>query len=63
MQISAYFIAYWERTGIKPGGGQVWISCEDGTPQIFDMSIDTIKKFSKKFLLLVEEFHKRYENS
>lgn len=63
MQISAYFIAYWERTGIKPGGGQVWISCEDGTPQTFDMSIDTIKKFSKKFLQLVKEFHRQYENS
>lgn len=63
MQISAYFIAYWERTGIKPGGGSIWISCEDGTSQIFDMNTTMIKRFSKKFLLLVEEFHKRYENS
>lgn len=63
MQISAYFIAYWERTGIKPGGGEIWISCEDGTPQIFNMDVNMIKKFSAKFLGLVKEFHKRYENS
>lgn len=63
MQICAYFIAYWERTGQRPNGGEIWISCEDGTPQVFSMSGDTIKKFSKKFLRLVKEFHKRYENS
>lgn len=63
MQICAYIIAYWERTGNRPSGGSIWISCEDGSSQIFDMDYNKIKKFSAKFLTLVKEFHQRYENS
>lgn len=61
MQIAAYSLAYWEMNGIKPHGGEIWISNEaDEFPQIFEMSFKDITFYGKKFLELVKEFHKKY---
>ncbi len=60
MQVAAYFIAYWERSGIKPCGGEIWISCETGEVQIIEMDIEMIKTYGAKFLKLVKGFHEKY---
>lgn len=58
LQISAYFIAYWEMTGVKPHGGEIWIAVENGDPQIFSVTFSEIKHYAKEFLLLVKKYHK-----
>lgn len=60
-QIAAYFIAYWEMTGQKPTGGQIWISNEqDNEPQIFEVTFDDIKIHGAEFLSMVKNFHETY---
>lgn len=61
LQISAYFIAYWEMTGEKPIGGEIWISNEyDDHPQIFKLNHIDLKYYSTKFLKMVKAYHKQY---
>ena len=51
MQIAAYSLAYWEMNGVKPEGGEIWISNEvDNDPQCFKMNSDDIKYYFKEFL-------------
>lgn len=57
MQISAYFLAYWEMNGIKPTGGEIWIAVENDEPQIFEVTWDDIKVYGKEFLSLVKKYH------
>jgi len=60
-QIAAYFIAYWEMTGKKPAGGQIWISNEeDNEPQVFEVTLDDIKKHGAEFLQMVKNYHAKY---
>jgi genome maintenance exonuclease 1 len=64
LQISAYFLAYWEMTGEKPQGGEIWISNEyDYYPQIFELSVEDIKIYSKKFLQMVKSYHEQYSHT
>jgi ATP-dependent exoDNAse (exonuclease V) beta subunit len=61
LQISAYFLAYWEMTGERPCGGEIWISNEvEPYPQIFKLNLEEIKRYSKKFLQLVKLYHEQY---
>ena len=61
MQIAAYSLAYWEMNGVKPSGGEIWISNEtDAFPQIFEMTFEDITFYGKKFLNLVKDFHEKY---
>jgi CRISPR/Cas system-associated exonuclease Cas4 (RecB family) len=61
MQIAAYSLAYWEMNGVKPEGGEIWISNEsDAFSQVFEMTFDDISFYGKKFLSLVKEFHEKY---
>lgn len=60
LQISAYFLAYWEMTGIKPHGGEIWIAVEDNVPQVFEVTWNEIQVYAKEFLTLVKEYHKLY---
>ena len=63
LQISAYFIAYWEMTGEKPESGEIWISNEyDSFPQIFTLSFEELKYYSKKFLQMVKSYHEQYSH-
>lgn len=58
MQISAYFLAYWNMHGIKPTGGEIWIAVENDEPQIFEVTWEDIKEYGKEFLSLVKQYHK-----
>jgi hypothetical protein len=61
MQISAYFVAYWEMFGIKPQRAEIWISNEqDHFPQIFTLDQSAIKEYYVKFIELVKGFHSKF---
>ena len=60
LQISAYFMAYWEMHGIKPHGGEIWIAVENDEPQIFEVTWEDIQEYGKEFLGMVKEYHKLY---
>lgn len=46
LQVSAYAIAIWQRCGIKPDGGEIWIANEiTPEPQRFVMSFEEIKYY------------------
>lgn len=61
LQISAYFVAYWELTGSKPNRGEIWISNEESDePQIFTLSYEDIKKYYKEFIDMVKAYHIKY---
>ena len=61
VQGSSYFIAYWERSGIKPNGVEIWISNEeDSIPQIFKLTVDDIKHYFKEFQRRLKMFQEKY---
>ena len=50
IQASAYVIAFWERTGIRPKYVEIWIANElDACPQIFALTESDIKIYFKMF--------------
>ena len=61
LQASAYYIAYWEMTGVKPEGGEIWISNEqEGFPQVFEIYEKDMQYYGAKFLTMVKDFHAKY---
>lgn len=57
VQASAYWVAYWERTGIKPDGVEIWIANEkDDIPQIFSVDNGQIRLYFKEFQERLETF-------
>lgn len=61
LQISAYYLAFWERFGRKPNGGEIWIAIENEIyPQIVEIDDETIKKCLVVFLNMVKKFHNKY---
>jgi len=63
MQISAYYVAYWELYGIQPDRCEIWISNEeDSEPQIFILDKNEVKIWYGKFIELVKAYHAKYGN-
>ena len=59
LQLSAYFIAYYERTGIMPDGCELWIANEaDTKPQLFTLTREDIKVYFIKFTKRLNTFNK-----
>lgn len=57
IQASAYYIAYWERTGTKPSGVEIWIANEkQHIPQVFKLVEKDIKWYFKEFTKRLETF-------
>ena len=51
LQCGAYFIAYWDRTGIKANGGEIWIANEeDNIPQCFTLTQSDLEFYAKEFM-------------
>ena len=51
LQCGAYFIAYWDRTGIKANGGEIWIANEeDNIPQCFSLTQSDLEFYAKEFM-------------
>lgn len=50
MQAAAYWIAYWDRTGNKATGGEIWIANEiDSIPQCFSLTEEDLKFYFQAF--------------
>lgn len=57
VQASAYWVAYWERTGIKPDGVEIWVANEkDDIPQVFTLDNSEIRQYFKMFQERLETF-------
>jgi genome maintenance exonuclease 1 len=51
IQMAAYYIAYWDRTGIKADGAEVWIANEkDNIPQTFSLTQSDLDFYAKEFI-------------
>ena len=60
IQASAYYIAYWDRTGIKPNGAEIWIANEiEDFPQVFKLTNEDVKYYFKEFANRLKEFHEK----
>lgn len=50
IQGSAYWVAFWERSGIKPDGVEIWIANEvQDKPQTFSLTNDDVKYYFRQF--------------
>lgn len=64
LQVSAYAIAIWQRTGIKPDGGEIWIANElTDEPQLFVLDFDEIKFFFSLFKERLRRFNEIKKNA
>ena len=64
LQVSAYSVAIWQRYGVKPDGGEIWIANElDDQPQKFILSLDDIKFFFGLFKERLKRFNEIKKNA
>jgi hypothetical protein len=57
LQASAYYVAFWERTGIRPVGAEIWIANEiEDCPQIFTLTESDVKYYFAEFKKRLIEF-------
>lgn len=60
LQVAAYSIAYWERTGTKPDGAEIWISTEpEEVPQNFKMTFEDIRHYFTLFKERLDIFNSK----
>lgn len=58
LQGAAYFVAYWERSGVKPNGIEIWIANEiDYAPQTFRLTESDISFYFKEFQNRLSKFN------
>ena len=61
IQTGAYFIAYWDRTGIKADGAEIWIANEeDNLPQCFSLTQQDLEFYSKEFMRRLKMFKQKF---
>ncbi len=61
IQAGAYFIAYWDRTGIKADGAEIWIANEeDNIPQCFLLTQEDLEFYSKEFMRRRKMFKQKF---
>lgn len=61
LQLSAYFNAYYQMTGIELDKAELWISCEIDPPQLVEISKEELKIWLKHFLRLVKGYHEKFD--
>lgn len=62
IQTSAYFIAYWDRTGIKADGAEIWIANEiDNLPQTFSLTQRDLEFYSNEFIRRRKLFKEKFD--
>lgn len=63
IQGSAYFIAIWERLGIKPDGVEIWIASEtEDIPQCFALTTKDVKYYFQQFINRLKQFNNKYHD-
>lgn len=61
LQAAAYWLAYWDRTGIKANGAEIWIANEqEERPQRFILTVKDLEFYLKEFLKRRETFREMY---
>lgn len=61
VQASAYWVAYWERTGNKPDGVEIWIANEkDDIPQVFSLDNGEIRLYFQQFQERLKTFKENH---
>lgn len=60
MQVSAYSVAQYDRHGEAPQRAEIWISCETGELQVFELEKDMLKQRFVEFRELVRGFHAKH---
>lgn len=61
LQASAYWLAYWDRTGIKARGAEIWIANEvEPIPQKFMLTESDLQLYLKQFLARRKVFKEMY---
>ena len=61
IQGSAYFIAHWERSGVKPDGVEIWIANEEeNIPQTFSLTAEDVKYYFTEFIKRLKQFKQLY---
>ena len=64
LQSAAYYVAFWERTGIKADGVEIWISNEiDYCPQTFSLTAEDVKYYFKEFTNRLDTYKKQLEDA
>jgi len=62
IQTSAYFIAYWDREGIKADGAEIWIANEeDNLPQTFSLTQSDLEFYSNEFIKRRKAFKEKFD--
>lgn len=60
-QTAAYWVAYWDRTGIKADGAEIWIANEiDLMPQCFELDQEDLKRYYKSFMEIRKSFRDKF---
>jgi len=60
-QTAAYWVAYWDRTGIKCDGAEIWIANEvDLMPQCFTLDQDDLIEYYKNFMEIRKAFKGKF---
>ena len=61
LQASAYFIAYWDMSGKKADGAEIWIANEvDNLPQKFTLTQSDLEFYAKEFIKRRKMFQDKY---
>ena len=64
LQIAAYYVAFWERTGIKADGVEIWIANEiDYCPQTFSLTAEDVKYYFKEFTNRLNKYKEQLEEA
>ena len=61
IQTGAYFVAYWDMTGIKADGAEIWIANEeDNIPQCFTLTQSDLEFYAKEFMRRRKMFKEKF---
>jgi len=61
LQASAYFIAYWDMSGKKADGAEIWIANEvDNLPQKFTLTQSDLQFYAKEFIKRRQMFQDKF---
>ncbi len=62
LQAAAYFIAYWDMSGQKADGAEIWIANElDNLPQTFSITQSDLEFYAKEFMKRRKTFKEKFD--
>ena len=62
LQAAAYFIAYWDMSGKKADGAEIWIANElDNLPQTFSITQADLEFYAKEFMKRRKTFKEKFD--